>query len=80
MTTSSARPDALDAAADGLRTSSSRLHDAARSMWAAADAYRELCPDRPLDLVSPSRVGAAAAPGLAPRIPASIVSIPIAAG
>lgn len=63
MSTSSARPDALDHAARGFRTSGARLHEAARAVWDAADAYAHHCTAVGLDLASPSRAGATVADG-----------------
>ena len=61
MNISSARPDALDHAARGFGVSNERLHEAARAVWRAADAYADHCTAAPVDLASPSRAGASAA-------------------
>jgi len=58
MNISSARPDALDHAARGFGVSNERLHEAARAVWRAADAYADHCTAAPVDLASPSRAGA----------------------
>ena len=61
MGTSSARPDHLDAAADGLIRAGSRLLEAVERTERAAIAYQQACPDLPLQPVSISRAGSYAA-------------------
>jgi hypothetical protein len=59
--TSSARPDALAAAADGLQVTGGALEAAARQAWSLVERYGATCPDAPLDLRTPNRSGNAVA-------------------
>lgn len=61
MPTSSARPDALHAAADGFHRTGAELEAAAREAWVLVERYATTCPDAPLQLRTPNRSGSVVA-------------------